>query len=384
MKRLFTVLLVSLLCVHIASAQTRATRRSEFRIIDPADTVKIQIKKPGVKVRYNSDGKKLNYMSDSLLIVYSPDSVKQHYDPKKEVYYKMEIFGSECDTSFTYTYTNSKIDIKDTTRFSLSFGKDRTEDGAFSRLDFNVPFYSKVVTKSYGHRYKVEPGNFGMALLNVNSGNPDFKTQRSYEVFLNLCTDDFKLSRSVTFNYGLGFSWKNFAMTKSGMMTKDDDGNILIGGWPEKAEPKVSKLRVFSVTFPLILSVNAYRGVGFSVGPVVNLNASSSAEEQVQEGALQSRHRRCDVPAQFPGCGSLCEIFPDEHHGYRLLAGVQALGHRPDIESLMPQPHTPAPAASREREGRFCARDLGSSLLGVHYIPPEVKVDFRGCCDVES
>lgn len=276
MKRLFTVLLVSLLCVHIASAQTRATRRSEFKIIDPADTVKIQIKKPGVKVRYNSDGKKLNYMSDSLLIVYSPDSVKQHYDPKKEVYYKMEIFGSECDTSFTYTYTNSKIDIKDTTRFSLSFGKDRTEDGAFSRLDFNVPFYSKVVTKSYGHRYKVEPGNFGMALLNVNSGNPDFKTQRSYEVFLNLCTDDFKLSRSVTFNYGLGFSWKNFAMTKNGMMTKDDDGNIRIGGWPEKAEPKVSKLRVFSVTFPLILSVNAYRGVGFSVGPVVNLNASSS------------------------------------------------------------------------------------------------------------
>lgn len=90
MKRLFTVLLVSLLCVHIASAQTRATRRSEFKIIDPADTVKIQIKKPGVKVRYNSDGKKLNYMSDSLLIVYSPDSVKQHYDPKKEVYYKME------------------------------------------------------------------------------------------------------------------------------------------------------------------------------------------------------------------------------------------------------------------------------------------------------
>lgn len=51
----------------------------------------------------------------------------------------------------------------------------------------------------------------------------------------------------------------------------------------------------------------------------------------------------------------------------------------------MPQPHTPAPAASREREGRdLRTRDLGSSPLGVHYIPPEVKVDFRGCCDVES
>ena len=276
MKRLFSVLLVSLLCVHVASAQGKYTSYSEFKIIDPADTVKVQAKKSGVMVRYNSAGKRMNHLSDSLIIVYKPDSVRQHYDPKKKVYYKMEIFGSECDTSFTYTYTNSKTDIKDTTRFSLSFGKDRTEDGAFSRLDFNVPFYSKVVTKSYGHRYKVEPGNFGIALLNVNSGNPDFKTQRSYEVFLNLYTDDFKLSRSVTFNYGLGFSWKNFAMTKSGMMTKDDEGNIRIGGWPEKAEPKVSKLRVFSVTFPLILSANVYRGVGFSAGPVVNLNASSS------------------------------------------------------------------------------------------------------------
>lgn len=57
MKRLFTVLLVSLLCVHIASAQEKYTSYSEFKIIDPADTIKVQAKKPGVKVRYNSDGK---------------------------------------------------------------------------------------------------------------------------------------------------------------------------------------------------------------------------------------------------------------------------------------------------------------------------------------
>ncbi len=151
-------------------------------------------------------------------------------------------------------------------------------DGAAERrLDFNVPFYHRVVNRTYKRRsYVVEPGNFGMALLNVNSDELDFRTQRSYEVYFNLCGDYFRLSRSVSFNYGLGMSWKNFAMTKGGMMTKDDRGNVLIGGWPDKSEPKVSKLRVFSVTFPFILGFNVYRGVGFSVGPVVNLNAVSS------------------------------------------------------------------------------------------------------------
>lgn len=277
MKRLFTILLVSLLCAHIASAQTRVTRRSDFKIIDPTDTVKVQAKKLGVKIRYNSDGKKLNYMSDSLIIVYSPDSVKQHYDPKKEVYYKMEVFGSESDSSFSYTYTNSRIVRRDTSRFRLTIGRDADGDGEQSRLDFNLPFYHKVVNKTHARSgYVVEPGNFGMALLNVNSDKLDFRTQRSYEVFFNLCDDYFKLSSFMTFNYGLGFSWKNFSMTKGSMMTKDDEGNILIGGWPEKSEPKVSKLRVFSVTFPLVFGVNVYRGVGFSVGPVVNLNTSGS------------------------------------------------------------------------------------------------------------
>ncbi len=151
-------------------------------------------------------------------------------------------------------------------------------DGAAERrLDFNVPFYHRVVNRTCKRRsYVVEPSNFGMALLNVNSDELDFRTQRSYEVYFNLCGDYFRLSRSVSFNYGLGMSWKNFAMTKGGMMTKDDRGNVLIGGWPDKSEPKVSKLRVFSVTFPFILGFNVYRGVGFSVGPVVNLNAVSS------------------------------------------------------------------------------------------------------------
>ncbi len=276
MRRLPSVLLVSALCVCAASAQTKVTKRSEFKTTDPTDTVKVQAKKPGIMIRYNSDGKKLNYMSDSLIIVYKPDSVKQHYDPKKEVYYKMEVFGSECDSSFAYTFTNSFVGRNDLNRFSLSSGDREDDYGNLSRFDFNVPFYHKVVNKTCARGSRlVGPGDFGIALLNVNSDKLGFRNQRSYEVYYNIYEDYFKLSSFLTFNYGLGFSWKSFAMNKGGMMTKDDEGNIRIGGWPEKSEPKVSKLKVFSVTFPLVFGVNVYRGVGFSVGPVVNINASS-------------------------------------------------------------------------------------------------------------
>lgn len=274
MRRLPSVLLVSALCVCAASAQTKVTKRSESRITDPSDTVKVQAKKPGIMIGYDSDGKKMNYISDSLIIVYNPDSVKLHNNPKEEVYYKMEVFGSECDSSFKYTF--SKIDRNDLQQFTLSSGDTEDDYGNLSRFDFNVPFYHKVVSKNHAcRRWLVGPGDFGMALLNVNSDGLDFKAQRSYEVFYNIYDDYFKLSSFMTFNYGLGFSWKSFAMKKGGMMTKDDEGNILIGEWPEKFEPKVSKLKVFSITFPLVFGVNVYRGVGFSVGPVVNLNASS-------------------------------------------------------------------------------------------------------------
>ncbi len=244
-----------------------------------------------IRPRVNVDGKKLNYLSDSLVIVYSPDSVELRCSGKDNPK-TVTIYGSECDSSFEYTCTNSKIDRNDPARFGFSSGDREDDHGTLSRLDFNVPFYHKVVNKTSVHCGRlVRPDNFGMALLEVNSGDVDFRTQRSYEVFYNMCDDYFKLSSFMTFNYGLGFSWKNFAMTKGGMMTKDDEGNIRIGEWPEKSEPKVSKLRVFSFTFPFVFGVNVYHGIGFSVGPVVNLNASSSIVDKYRLNGKKQKDR---------------------------------------------------------------------------------------------
>lgn len=123
----------------------------------------------------------------------------------------------------------------------------------------------------------LNPGNFGFALISTDSDVMNFKTQRSYEIFLDLSSNDFRSdSGRHLFSYGVGLSWKNFSMTK-GMMYKDDEGIIHPNvEWPEHSDPKVSKPKVFSVTFPITYSCNVASGFGFTIGPVVNLNAYSS------------------------------------------------------------------------------------------------------------
>ena len=58
-------------------------------------------------------------------------------------------------------------------------------------------------------------------------------------------------------------------------MNMSDNGAITIGPFPEGTSPKISRLTVFSFNMPLLYSCN-WGGFGFTVGPVVNLNASSS------------------------------------------------------------------------------------------------------------
>ena len=302
MKRIISVLLCSaifglLLCPVTVSAQVvkRHVAYEVEKYIVPSDTAKTKI--PGIKVRRNKDGKKMNYYSDSLVIFYKPDSVKMHYDERKEKFYVLEVRGSEADSSFEYTYSHS-YSAPSTREAYYGTARPKTDGKGPARLDFSVPFYNKI-KKEIPAWDTVSPGNFGVGLLSASPDALDFRSQRSYEVFLYLCDDGYRFSRFLSLNYGLGLDWKNFTMCKDGMMTKEDDGNILIGNWPENVQPKVSKLRVFCITLPVTIGFNVYRGIGFSIGPVVNLNAYSS---------IVNKYRLNDEKQKDKSKGAHCNI----------------------------------------------------------------------------
>lgn len=145
-------------------------------------------------------------------------------------------------------------------------------------LDFDIPFYSKIKKRSRTYdRNWVNHPNLGFALLKAYGASPyDFSVQNSYELFAVLEMNSYRLSRMSTLSWGIGVDWKNFAMTGRSAMVKDDSGKILVVPYPEKSDPKRSKLRLASVMLPIYYSCAFGRGWGFTVGPELNFNAYSS------------------------------------------------------------------------------------------------------------
>lgn len=160
--------------------------------------------------------------------------------------------------------------------------KDTVKDEEDSRhndrlLDFDIPFYSKVKKRYHAPSYWLDTPNVGFGFLKAYSSEPyDFSVQNSYEIFANIELGSHNVTRRSSFAFGLGLSWKNFSMTGRKSIVKDDSGNISVKPYPEKAEPRVSRLRLVSVAMPLTYSCALGRGWGFTLGPVLNFNAYSS------------------------------------------------------------------------------------------------------------
>ena len=148
----------------------------------------------------------------------------------------------------------------------------RSADKKHVHLDFDIPFYHKI-QKNDGYRTVV--GNAGIGSIFSDSKAPlDFSPQNSLEFWLYALSSHTK--GHSTLSYGPGISFRNLALTGGGAMNMSDNGAITIGPFPEGTSPKISRLTVFSFNMPLLYSCSFGGGFGFTVGPVVNLNASSS------------------------------------------------------------------------------------------------------------
>ena len=140
-----------------------------------------------------------------------------------------------------------------------------------AHLDFDIPFYNKIKNRDD----EALIGAIGVGSLMTNARTPlDFSPQNSLEFYLYAL--DSHTKGHSTFSYGPGITFRNFAMTGGTAMMLNEQGNVSFGSFPSGSVPKVSKLKVFSVNAPLLYSYSFGGGFGFTLGPVVNLNAGSS------------------------------------------------------------------------------------------------------------
>lgn len=182
------------------------------------------------------------------------------------------------------------------------------KDGHF--LDFDIPFYSKIKRPDRTIRPNwVEVPNVGFAFLKTKDSAPcDFSVQNSYELFLFYEVGSYSMSRMSSVSWGIGVDWKNFAMSGRSAMVKDDAGMIKIMPYSADADPKISKLRVVSVTLPVYYSCALGRGWGFTLGPVVDFNVYSSIVNKYSIDGEKKKNKYKRVHSNTFSMDLMCQL----------------------------------------------------------------------------
>lgn len=83
---------------------------------------------------------------------------------------------------------------------------------------------------------------------------------------------------------GLGFGWRNFRTTTGMRLVRSVDGPIAYLPFADDVTPKYSRLKVFSLSVPVLYTVNfslpRLKNMGLQLGPVINFNTHASIESR--------------------------------------------------------------------------------------------------------
>ena len=84
--------------------------------------------------------------------------------------------------------------------------------------------------------------------------------------------------RMSRFSYGIGVgtNWKNFRMREDVRFSREPNGNVTLGNYPEGVRIGFSRVKVFSWTVPVEVKYDLSRRVSFSASSIVNFNTYAS------------------------------------------------------------------------------------------------------------
>ena len=85
--------------------------------------------------------------------------------------------------------------------------------------------------------------------------------------------------------------WRNYRMRDDVRFALDDNEQLGLADYPEGVNPKFSRIKVFSLTFPVQYMFKAGK-CGFSLGPVINLNTHASVLSKWKEGGRTVKESR--------------------------------------------------------------------------------------------
>lgn len=98
-----------------------------------------------------------------------------------------------------------------------------------------------------------------------------------------------------TFTLGIGINWRNYRTTLDNRFIVND-GKVEIGSYPEGVEPRLSRIKIFSLQFPLLYRQKFPFGItkeklSMSFGPIFNFNTHASVLASWHDGETKSEYK---------------------------------------------------------------------------------------------
>ncbi len=205
-----------------------------------------------------------NVMTDSVYKFSRPDSVMVSHNDSS---LKIEIFGSEENPDYYYSYE----------RTTSSSDNEQIKE---SNWEFNLPIFAENRRNdSKKSTFTIESGGLGFGFVNaVNAPSPmDIKMASSYEIFFDhiIAVRCRPWNNGSSFFMGIGIDWKNYRMTGGSRFIKDGN-KLMLAPYEDNADPSFSRLKIFSLTVPVMFSQDLGKHFTFNAGAVVNFNLHGS------------------------------------------------------------------------------------------------------------
>ena len=156
----------------------------------------------------------------------------------------------------------------------------------FTSLVFNARAYDgeepveldwyPLFTDSVG--WNIYSGGFMFGWVNGCGSDLDFDMGHGYELaWLNVVGAKYNSGHGQRITMGLGIDWRNYKL-KSDRQFVDNGGILVTEPYPEGATRQSSRVKVFSLTLPILFRQRLFNKVDLFAGPVVNFNLHASVE----------------------------------------------------------------------------------------------------------
>ncbi|MCM1449999.1 MAG: hypothetical protein NC082_06625 [Clostridiales bacterium] len=207
-------------------------------------------------------------------------SSTEHSDTLIHISKMSNVIISESESGITVKVDNCDNN-GETTILIADYNKNSTvstnqHQSRFHELTFN----SCAIGLKSNHHWDCVTGGFNIGLVNAVGQPADMGLQwsKSFEIgWVNAIALRYNYKK-FSISLGLGFDWRNYKMTGSShYMVKDISNGIALKPYEENNKPGFSRIKVFSLGFPLLCS-QKIPGTTISVtaGAILNLNTHVS------------------------------------------------------------------------------------------------------------